>query len=310
MARFAADCEPLLASGRFGLAVSGGPDSLALLLLAHAAFPGRFDVATVDHGLRPESADEAAMVGQVCSERGIAHATLLVTPASTGNLQAEAREVRYAALGDWAHARELAAIATAHHRDDQAETLLMRLNRGAGVRGLASMRPLAPMPGHPDIALVRPLLGWTRNELGALVIAAGLDTAADSSNTDPRFARVALRQVMKEAEWLDPAALARSAEACAQADAALDWVAQRETSEQVVFGAEHALYTPSAPQAVRLRVLERVIAVLGREGTPRGSELARLLATLEVGGVATLGGVRADGSALPWRFAPAAPRRA
>ena len=84
--------------GRLGLAVSGGPDSLALLLLAEATIPGRFEVATVDHGLRAASAEECAMVAQVCAERGIPCSTLAVTLAS-GNVQSEARKARYAALG-------------------------------------------------------------------------------------------------------------------------------------------------------------------------------------------------------------------
>ena len=289
--------------------MSGGPDSLGLLLLAHDAFPGRFEVATVEHGLRAESADEARQVAQLCAARGIAHATLPISVAGQGNLQANAREARYAALGAWAEARGLAMVLTAHHRDDQAETLLMRLNRGAGVRGLAGMRAAAPLPGRPEIALLRPLLGWGRSELAAVVATAGIAPALDPSNADPRFTRAALRQALSKADWLDSAALASSAAHCADADEALGWAAEREMRDQVSFDQDRALYTPCAPRAVRLRVLERLIAVLGQEGVPRGRELADLLATLEAGGVATLGGVRADGSSLPWRFTRAPARR-
>ena len=106
--RFAADLDalwPLAERGgaRLGLAVSGGPDSLALLLLAHAALPGQIAVASVDHGLRPEAAGEVALVEQVCAARGIAFTPLSIT-VPPGNLQAQARAGRYAALRAWAQA--------------------------------------------------------------------------------------------------------------------------------------------------------------------------------------------------------------
>jgi tRNA(Ile)-lysidine synthase len=142
------------------VAVSGGPDSLALLLLAHAAMPGLVEAATVDHGLRSESADEAAFVAEICGKLGVPHATLKVT-VGAGNLQAEARAARYAALAGWMAERGLAALATAHHADDQAETLILRLNRGSGVAGLAGVRARGLVPGT-RLPLLRPLLGWRR----------------------------------------------------------------------------------------------------------------------------------------------------
>jgi len=113
-ARFRADLAALADSAppAFGVAVSGGPDSLALLLLATAAFPGQVEAATVDHGLRAESAAEAAFVAGLCAARAIAHATLTGPPIE-GNVQAGARALRYRLLGDWARARGLAFILTA-----------------------------------------------------------------------------------------------------------------------------------------------------------------------------------------------------
>ena len=112
---------------KLGLAVSGGPDSTALLLLAAAALPGRIAAASVDHGLRDGSAGEAADVGTLCARLGVPHAVLAVEVAA-GNLQTEARRARYAALARWLAANDLSALATGHHADDQAETLLLRLN--------------------------------------------------------------------------------------------------------------------------------------------------------------------------------------
>ena len=204
VARFRADLTaltgPLGESEPIGLAVSGGPDSLALLLLARAALPGRISVATVDHGLRPEAADEAAMVGRVCGDLGVPHLTLSgnrhprLVPGSTdqpapaqeaewmpeqvrhdgggmGNVQARARTLRYRLLGDWANREGLNFIATAHHRDDVAESFLMRALRGSGVGGLAQMSACGPIPYTPDrkAKLIRPLLGWSRAELARVV---------------------------------------------------------------------------------------------------------------------------------------------
>lgn len=143
------------ASARFGVAVSGGPDSMALLDLAARAFSGRVEAATVDHGLREASADEAAMVADWCGNAGIAHATLHPKGAVRGNVQSWARSQRYALLEEWRTAQGLDWLLTAHHADDQLETLLMRLNRGAGVGGLAGVRARQGV-------VLRPLLGKTK----------------------------------------------------------------------------------------------------------------------------------------------------
>lgn len=159
-AAFAAEWQRLWpAAERTGLAVSGGPDSLALLLLAEAVLGAdRFAVATVDHGLRAQSADEAAFVARLCAARGIAHHTLTLSLPSGPAVQERARDARYRALAGWCHEQGLAALVTAHHADDQAETLVMRMNRGAGLRGLAGIRSRAVVPGD-SLPLLRPLLG-------------------------------------------------------------------------------------------------------------------------------------------------------
>ena len=287
---------------RIGLAVSGGPDSLALLVLAHAALKDGFEVATVDHGLRAEAAGEAANVASVCARLGIAHRTIRLELPGGAAVQERARHARYAALAAWLRERALAALLTAHHVDDQAETLVMRLNRGAGVRGLAGMRPRASVPGDAGLPLLRPLLGWRRSELQAVVEAAGLVPSDDPSNRDGRFERARIRAQLAGASWLDPSALAMSARHLAEADTALEWAADCEwRAVEQATNARH--YAPAAPRAVRLRVLERIIADLGGK-PPRGRDLAHWLDRIEGGGVATLGGVRGDGRSLPWRFTP------
>lgn len=294
-------------AARLGIAVSGGPDSLALLLLAHAALPGRVEAATVDHGLRTESAAEAAEVARVCGDLGIPHAILTVEVAP-GNVQAEARAARYAALSEWAAAREIAALATAHHADDQAETLLIRLNRASGVAGLAGTRGRGRVPGG-ELPLLRPVLGWRRSALGDVVEAAGLVAAQDPSNANDRFDRVRIRKALAEADWLDVAAIAQSAAHIAEADAALDWMAALEWRSCVRKEPMGLKYRPQAPRAVALRVVARIVRELDGEDA-RGGAVARLVDGLSAGQPASVGNLVARPNAGGWSFAKAPVRAA
>ena len=293
--------------GRLAVAVSGGPDSLALLVLAAAALPGRVEAATVDHCLRPESADEAAMVATACAALGVPHETLAVTVAD-GNLQAEARIARYAALAEWMDRRGLGALATAHHADDQAETLLLRLNRASGVAGLAGVRAAGVVPGTA-LPLVRPLLDWQRAELAGVVASAGLVPVQDPSNADPRFDRARIRIALAGADWLDVAAIAQSAAHLADADAALGWATAREWAEGVKPGALGSFtYRPSAPRAIALRVIALLVTKLG-EAEPRGSAVARLFDALAAGQPGSIGALVARPTVEGWSFMKAPVRR-
>ncbi len=294
-------------SARLALAVSGGPDSLALLLLAAAALPGRIAAATVDHRLRPESAEEAAVVAALCADLGIPHETLTVT-VGEGNVSAIARAERYAALARWMERCDLAALATAHHADDQAETLLLRLNRASGVAGLAGVRARGRVPGTA-LVLVRPLLEWRRAELAGIVTGSGLAAAQDPSNADPKYDRARLRAALAGADWLDVPAFAASAGHLAEADAALDWATAREWRECVTAGALGSyVYRPSAPRAIALRVIALLVTKL--DGTePRGSAVARLFDALLAGQPASLGALVARPLPEGWSFAKAPARR-
>lgn len=305
--RFRADLEALTgaAPGLLGVAVSGGPDSLALLLLAHAALPGGIHAATVDHRLRPESAGEAAFVQEVCAGLGVPHMTL-AGDAIRGNVQSGARALRYRLLADWASAEGIAWLLTAHHRDDQAETLLMRLQRGAGLAGLAGIRACTALDG---LKVARPLLGWPRAALAALVEAAGLEAVRDPGNEDERYDRARLRRRLGESQWIDPAPLARSAEALAEADIALEWSVERLIAERAEAVQGGLAFDPGGvPAELRRRALLRLLALLAPADPPRGDAVQRLLAALDAGGTATLAGVKCEGGAV-WRFTPAPPRR-
>jgi tRNA(Ile)-lysidine synthase len=284
------------------VAVSGGPDSLALLLLANESSPGRVEAATVDHGLRPESAAEAAFVADLCERLRIPHALLRPTAPIIGNLQSSARQARYALLEQWRQERSLDWVLTAHHADDQAETLLMRLNRGAGVTGLGGVR-------GANGRVLRPLLGWRRTELAEIVAESEIEAVADPSNADERFDRARIRRQLSDAEWIDPAGLVRSALALAEADQALDWAAERLAGERIQGSGPQLELDPSGlPPELRRRLLLRTLRRIEPEAAPRGDELSRLLATLEQGGTATLAGVKAVGG-VTWRFEAAPPRK-
>ena len=311
--RFAANLAALApVEGGIGLAVSGGPDSLALLLLAEAALGATFRVATVDHRLRPEAAAEAELVAAICARRGIVHNTLTVEwdkpPAA--NLQARARDARYAVLGAWALEHQLGAVLTAHHADDQAETLLMRLARGSGVAGLAGTRArslLAERDGR-KVWRLRPLLGWRREELRAIVAAAGIDPVDDPGNRDQRFDRSRLRGLLAGSEWGEPLRLAASAAHIADAEEALQFVTAKLAAERIVgVDGRFTIDASGLPRELQRRLLAAALEQAG-EREPRGAAIDRLLATLGAGGSGTLGSVKLSGGPS-WRLEPVPPHR-
>lgn len=297
-----------------GVAVSGGPDSMALLVLAALAFPDAVVAATVDHGLRPEAAEEARMVGREAATLRVPHDILAVSaPIEGASVQARAREGRYEALAAWAERRHAMAIATAHHADDQAETFLMRASRGSGVTGLAAIRPATTISGA---AVVRPLLSWRRAALRAIVRRAGLPFIDDPANHDLRHDRTRFRQLLDRNEWLDPPALARTAAAVGEAErelaeiAALFWRGRAEIRDEGV-----TLNPQGLPRDTLRRLARRAIIVVRAAAgitTPAFDDAANvepLLDALESGRRATHGGVVVGIRRGSWHFRPAPPRR-
>ena len=313
--RFARDLARVAGNaGRIALAVSGGPDSMALLLLAAAARPGQVVVATVDHRLRPESAGDAVAVARECAALGVPHATLTAAAPITGSsLQARARDVRYALLARWARGQGAQAIATAHHADDQAETFLMRAARGSGLSGLAGIRPRIEIEGVP---VVRPLLDWRRAELRAIVRRAGVAFVDDPANADPRHDRTRFRQLLDLHEWLGVPQLAASAAQLAEVDADVrataDWLWSERASEE---DGSVLVNVAGLPRELRRRLARRAVTA-ARAGhaitVPDWSDatgIEPLLDALIAGSGATQAGIRASARADLWRFRPAPPRR-
>ncbi|WP_218647397.1 tRNA lysidine(34) synthetase TilS [Sphingobium lactosutens] len=290
-------------AARFGVAVSGGPDSMALLYLAARVFPGRVAAVTLDHGLRAESAAEAAMVARWCADHGIDHSVLTPDAPVAGNVQAWARGQRYARIEAWRAERGIDWIMTAHHADDQLETMVMRLNRGSGVGGLAGVRARAGR-------VIRPLLGVRKVALMALAQADGLPHVHDPSNVDPRFDRASIRVALAGADWLDAEAAARSAAALAEAEAALEWsVADLAARHVRAEGRAYVLDRTDLPREYLRRLL---LVMLERAAPgalpPRGDSLDRAIAAAAEGGQASLGAWLLKGGAA-WTLLPAPPRR-
>lgn len=239
---------PLEHAPRILAAVSGGPDSMALLALLatwhKAGGPPPVSVACVDHGLRPESMAEAALVAEEAARVGFPFVRLdLPAGALRKGRQDHARKARYAALEAHAAAIGASHVVTAHHLDDQAETILMRLAAGSGTRGLAGMAASRPLAF--GIALARPLLGIPRERLAATCAARGVTFADDASNGDPRYRRTRMRQLLPAlaAEGLSPLRLAAFARRLARIEAALEADAMRLLAQARL---------PGPPDMVRL----------------------------------------------------------
>jgi tRNA(Ile)-lysidine synthase len=271
------------------LAVSGGPDSLALMWLAarwrRALKRGpRLVAVTVDHGLRPEAAREARTVKQLAASLGLDHRTLRWTGAkpATG-LPAAARTARYRLLAQAARAHGASHVLIAHTRDDQAETVLMRLSRGSGIAGLAAM---ARMSTRDGVILARPLLDLPKARLVATLEKAGIAFADDPTNRDPRFTRPRLRALMPALaeEGADARNLARLAARFARADAALDiltagaerYLARIDPAPSES-GFDLAAFRALAGE-VRVRLLLRAVNRIGHEGP---AELGKVEALVE-----------------------------
>lgn len=272
---------------------------MAMLLLAQDAIPGAFEVATVDHGLRPEARDECALVVAACEERGVP-CDVLCVQVGAGNVQAMARKARYAALGEWAKRRELAAIATAHHADDQAETVIMRLNRGAGVTGLAGIAEHLALSQFHDTILIRPVLRFIGKELAQICETADVRICHDPSNDNTDFARVRVRAALAGNGWLDAQMVRRSADHLRDADEAVSWASEQVWQQQVRREGDALRFIVTGPKAVRLRIIGRAIHSFG--GSAEGGDAARLLERLERGDNGNLGGVLARVDGGEWVF--------
>ena len=284
--------ELLEQSSRIALAVSGGGDSLALLDCIDRWRRSRPNspsiiVLTVDHGLRESSQGDAEFVASLARERGLDTRILQWTGIKPqGDIESAARAARYrlllAAAGDYGASHLLLG----HHRDDQAETLLLRLARGSGLFGLAAMRRTIETGA---VTLFRPFLDIARGRLAETIAVAGLVAREDAMNSDPRFARARLRRIMPllAADGIDPAGLAATARRLTQAAEAMDIVAARLIGRAVqVDDMAVASFAPAeffdGPREIWLRSFLRILlAIGGDQYPPRFERLAGLADQME-----------------------------
>lgn len=294
---------------RLGVAVSGGGDSVALLHIIKAWSHRRgvrVHVATVDHGLRDESADEAAGVASLAKRLGVSCDVLRWGEwDGTGNLQAEARAARRRLITRWAARRGVSAVALGHTMDDQAETVLMRLGRGAGVDGLSAMNARSASDG---VVWLRPMLGVRRSALREWLAAQGEDWVDDPSNDDLKYERVKARKALETLGDLGVTAegLSATADRMQSARAALDNAAAALASEAAHWGACGELRLSlkplrAAPRELARRLLRAGLTrAAGAEYGPRADAEAKLLSaimSLRLGGGRSLHGclVRPEG---------------
>ena len=289
------------------LAVSGGPDSIALMWLAARwrstlARGPRLIAVTVDHGLRAEAAAEARDVKRLARSLDLTHRTMRWTgeKPKTG-LPAAARTARYRLLVQAARASGATHILTAHTRDDQAETVLMRLLRGSGIGGLAAMARESERDG---VLLARPFLHVSKSQLVATLKKAKIGFADDPTNRDTNFTRPRLREIMPvlAAEGGDARNLARLASRLARANQAVEVLADgaerylalrdreapRAGFEANAFDAStfdastfDAKAFAAMPEEIRLRLLKRAIDRFGHEGPAELGKVEALLAALD-----------------------------
>jgi tRNA(Ile)-lysidine synthase len=305
--------DPLELYEKLGLAVSGGPDSLALMLLAArwargSGRPALF-VYTVDHGLRPEAAAEAAMVVREAEALGLpARSLRWEGDKPSRGIQAAARAARYRLMAEAMDLDDVAILATAHHLGDQAETVLMRLAHGSGIEGLRGMDALSLVEG---CYVVRPLLGVRPEVLREVVSDAGLSPAYDPSNADENYERVRWRLMLPALEAMgitlerlgtfarrmdDVGQLVRS-----EAEAVYPEIVTPHGSGQVELNASRfALQNSSVASSLLAKVLESVSG--DRRAPPLGPVelLARRLRQLTPLKGITLNGclVSSDGEAI------------
>ena len=305
--RLACSVGPFAPFPRVAVATSGGVDSIALCLLTHRwaeARGGECHALVVDHGLRPESAEECRRVAGWLTRGGIETRVLTWTGHKPARgIQEAARAARYGLLLSWCRDHGPRDLLLAHHRDDQAETFLLRLGRKSGLDGLATMAGVSHRAG---IRVVRPLLGVPKTRLIATVQAFGHPWIEDPSNRDPRFARSRVREILPalDATGVTSEGIATSARRLGRARAALEHYASELVRECVRSHEAGFCWLDrdallAAPDEVGLRVLSRVVSAVGaRPAPPRYDRLERTYAEI-AGGAApkgrTLAGCRIVG---------------
>lgn len=292
---------PLAGHSAIAVAVSGGADSMACLRLVHrwAGADGKhphLTCLTVDHRLRPQSTADAGQVARWCADIGVPCEVLIWHgPHPQTNIQECARQVRYDLMTDWCRAHATEILVVAHHLEDQAETLLMRLARGSAIGGLGAMAKTTRRDG---VALFRPFLDTSRARLAASLKQFGQAWLEDPSNTNHDFERVRVRAALPGLAdiGLTAPALARTARRAARAARALDDIAGKilDAARQDGVASLAKSAFDAAPEEIQLRLLAGLITRAGGARLPHGRQLERAVATMRAPDFSafTLGGCK------------------
>ncbi|MEE8295821.1 MAG: tRNA lysidine(34) synthetase TilS [Sphingomonadales bacterium] len=272
--------------GPFAVAVSGGPDSMALAHLMKDF--GEVHCLTFDHGLRENSANEANQVKGWLEKNGLKQ-TILEWPGDKprSGIQAAARSARYQAMEGWCKKNQMKYLLTAHHLEDQAETFLMRLLKGSGVDGLAAMAPKSPGLFDRDITILRPFLGVSKARLKATLVAKNHPWISDPSNENQNFTRVKIRTLLKNSNDLDHKTLARTAARLARVKGFLkglteDFLADAFVIHPAGYGVLKKELLFNVPLEIALRCLSKILTFISQSDYPPGLEkLERLYSFLE-----------------------------
>lgn len=281
--------------GHVGLAVSGGGDSIAMMHLAVQTLgPERLTVFTVDHGLRPEAADEIALVRAQAKVLGLSHHVARWQWDGVGNLQSAARAGRWAALRNLAVELGIGEVWLGHTEDDQIETFLMRLARGSGVDGLAAMQPSSPRDG---LTIFRPLLGIKRSALRGWMRAIEVTWCDDPSNEDQRFDRVKARQMSAQLATLGltEKRVLQTIDHMQAARVTLQQAAQGFAKDNITQVAGDLIVAPEALELSQADAPRRAMAaafrwIAGRDHRPRFDSLMDVVRRAEGGQQVTLAG--------------------
>ena len=291
-AKLLSPIESAIGGAGLAVAVSGGADSMALLRLLAGWVQSRgitLTALTVDHGLRPDSAEEARQVGRWCAAIDVHHVILRWTgDKPTKRVQEEARRARYALMEAWCVAENVETLFVAHTQNDQAETFLFRMSRGSGPDGLAAMPLVSP---RDRIRVIRPLLTIDRRRLEATLQDLGQEWVEDPGNADLRYARVRVRQKLRalHAHGVSVASVADTARIFGELRAARDRQVADLAGEILVLHSEGCAEIDrpafaAADPNVSMSLMTSVIGCIGgREHAPKRARSGRLLAILKNG---------------------------
>lgn len=304
-----------VATPKIGLAVSGGPDSMALLWLMKHHYDGDIFAATIDHGLRKEAAQEALHVAALCQKLEIQHDILTPAMPITGNIQSNARKARYTLLEQWVQQKGCDYIATAHHADDQLETMIMRLNRASGIAGLAAIR-------ERNGKIIRPLLGFRKTDLIQICNVAAIETINDPSNANDDFDRVKIRQWLEKCEAngleliIDPIMAQKSALHLEDANNAIEYSSAILAKERISQKSDTlVLDIADLPMEYQRRLLTQGLQQIDASIKPRGTSLEKSIKSLNNRNISMVGDIKItpkrtdkDSNKTLWILSKAPPR--